>query len=247
MLTMNIIQTRVLLMFLLILSICSIIFSQNRDYSNEVQAITKRSDVQKALAYADAHKDEILTQWRTITEIPAPSGQEAKRAAFVEKLLKSYDLSDIHIDESGNVIGVYKGTGGGPRLVMDAHLDTVFAATTNVKTTIKDGRILAPGCGDDTRNVAALLASIRALKEAGIKTIGDIVFVFTTREEVGLSGAGEFIKRNKDKINFYVALDGGYEGFTYGGIGISWYKFHFTGRGTYAVTDSAIQRNVAAW
>jgi acetylornithine deacetylase/succinyl-diaminopimelate desuccinylase-like protein len=209
----------------------SIFSGPQRDYAGEVRTITSRAEVQKALSYPDTHKAEILAQWRTITEIPAPSGHEAKRAIFVERLLKSYGLSNIHIDESGNVIGVYKGTGGGPRVVMDAHLDTVFSATTNVKTTIKDGRIYAPGCGDDTRNVAALLASIRALKSANIKTKGDIVFVFTTREEVGLSGAAEYIKRNKADINYYVALDGGYEGFTYGGIGINWYKFHFIGPG----------------
>ena len=214
-----------------VLFVASAFSGGQRDFTREVQTITSRPEVQKALAYSDAHKDEILTEWRTITEIPAPSGQEAKRAAFVEKLLRSYGLSDIHIDESGNVIGVYKGTGGGPRVVMDAHLDTVFSATTDVKTTVKDGKIYAPGCGDDTRNVAALLASIRALKNANIKTKGDIVFVFTTSEEVGLSGASEYIKRNKRDINYYIALDGGYEGFTYGGIGINWYKFHFIGPG----------------
>ncbi|HZS43911.1 MAG TPA: M20/M25/M40 family metallo-hydrolase [Blastocatellia bacterium] len=214
-----------------VLFVTAIISGAQRDYNAEVQAITKRPEVEKALAYPDAHKDSILTEWRTITEIPAPSGKEAKRAAFVQKLLKSYGLTDIHIDESGNVIGIRKGTGGGPRVVMDAHLDTVFTDKTDVTTKVKDGRIYAPGCGDDTRNVEALLASIRALNEAKVKTKGDIVFVFTTREEVGLGGAEEYIKRNKEKIDYYVALDGGYEGFTYGGIGINWYKFHFIGPG----------------
>jgi len=224
-------KSRFLLLPVAILLVTSVFSGGQRDFTAEVQSIANRSDVQKALAYPDAHKDQILTEWRMITEIPAPSGQETKRAAFVENVLKAYGLSDIHIDESGNVIGVYKGSGGGPRVVMDAHLDTVFSVTTDVKTTVKDGRMYAPGCGDDTRNVEALLVSLRALKSANIKTKGDIVFVFTTSEEVGLSGAGEYIKRNKKDINYYVALDGGYEGFTYGGIGINWYKFHFIGPG----------------
>src|SRR5438045_4550341 len=32
-------------------------------------------------------------------------------------------------------------------------------------------------------------------------------------------------------INHYIALDGGYEGFTYAGIGINWYRHHFIGPG----------------
>jgi acetylornithine deacetylase/succinyl-diaminopimelate desuccinylase-like protein len=85
--------------------------------------------------------------------------------------------------------------------------------------------------GDDTRNIEALLATIRALDAARIETKGDLVFIFTTEEETGLTGAEQFVKDNKDKIDYYVALDGGFEGFTYAGIGINWYRHHFIGPG----------------
>jgi acetylornithine deacetylase/succinyl-diaminopimelate desuccinylase-like protein len=32
-------------------------------------------------------------------------------------------------------------------------------------------------------------------------------------------------------VDYYIALDGGYEGFTYAGIGINWYRHHFIGPG----------------
>ncbi len=76
-----------------------------------------------------------------------------------------------------------------------------------------------------------MLATIRALDAAKIKTKGDLVFLFTVEEETALRGAEEFVKDNKGRIDAYVALDGGYEGFTYGGIGINWYKHHFVGPG----------------
>ena len=63
------------------------------------------------------------------------------------------------------------------------------------------------------------------------KTKGDLVFVFTTEEETALIGAKQFVKENKGKVDYYVALDGGYEGFTYAGIGINWYRHHFIGPG----------------
>jgi acetylornithine deacetylase/succinyl-diaminopimelate desuccinylase-like protein len=85
--------------------------------------------------------------------------------------------------------------------------------------------------GDDTRNIEALLATIRALDAAQIKTKGDLIFLFTTDEEAGMSGAKQFTRDNKGKVDYYVALDGGYEGFTYAGIGINWYRHHFIGPG----------------
>lgn len=201
------------------------------DYAARVKAIQDNPQVTAATAYIDKNHDSILREWSDITEINAPSGQEKERAAYLEKLLRTYKLQDIHYDGAGNLIAVRKGTGGGPTVVFDAHMDTVFQPGLKIKTTIRDGKIYAPGVGDDTRNVEALLATIRALDEAKVKTKGDLVFVFTTEEETALGGAKFFAKENKGKVDYYIALDGGYEGFTYAGIGINWYRHHFIGPG----------------
>jgi len=110
-------------------------------------------------------------------------------------------------------------------------MDTVFQPGLKIKATVRGGRVYAPGIGDDTRNIEALLATIRALDSANIRTKGDLVFLFTTDEEAGMTGAKQFTKDNKGKIDYYIALDGGYEGFTYAGIGINWYRHHFLGPG----------------
>src|SRR5688500_11293895 len=88
--------------------------------------VLERADVAAALAAVDADREAILAQWCAVTEIPAPSGHEARRADFVEALLNEYALTGLHRDSAGNVIGTRKGTGGGKNIVLDAHLDTVF-------------------------------------------------------------------------------------------------------------------------
>ena len=138
---------------------------------------------------------------------------------------------EVRYDEAGNLIATRKGSGGGPATVFDAHMDTVFQPGLKIKATVREGRVYAPGIGDDTRNIEALLATIRALDAAKIKTQGDLIFLFTTDEEAGMTGAKFYTKENKDKVKYYVALDGGYEGFTYAGIGINWYRHHFVGPG----------------
>jgi acetylornithine deacetylase/succinyl-diaminopimelate desuccinylase-like protein len=201
------------------------------EYIEQVKALTNRSDIQAANDYLDRNHESIMREWIAITEINAPSGQEQPREKYIESLLRKYHLDDIQYDSTGNLIAMRKGTGGGPVIVFDAHLDTVFQPGLQIKATIRDGKIYAPGIGDDTRNIEALLATIRALNEAKIKTKGDLVFVFTVQEETTMNGVRAYVTENKGKIDQYIALDGGYEGFTYAGIGINWYRHHFIGPG----------------
>ena len=200
-------------------------------YDDRVKALLARPDVRAAFAHVERSREAILKEWIAITEINAPSGKEAERAAFIEKLLRGYGSLQVSRDPAGNVVATRKGAGGGPTVVIDAHMDTVFQEGLKIKVEVRGGKLYAPGVGDDTRNVEAMLAAVRALDAANLKTKGDIVFLFTVEEETSFRGVEEFVKANKGRIGQYIALDGGYDGFTYGGIGINWYKHHFVGPG----------------
>lgn len=219
---------RVILLILSIFVILSNVFAQS--YPDQVKTIQADPRVQAAFDHIDKDKDATLSEWIAITEINAPSKHEQERAKFIESILRKHKL-DIRYDSVGNLIATRKGTGGGPVTVFDAHMDTVFQPGLKIKATVREGRVYAPGIGDDTRNIEALLATIRALDAAQIKTKGDIVFLFTTDEEANMTGAKQYTKDNKGKVDYYIALDGGYEGFTYAGIGINWYRHHFIGPG----------------
>ena len=224
---------RIIVALVFCVSVCawgSLVWSQSALPADEVKAIQEDARVKAAFAHIDEDRDAILREWIAITEINAPSKHEQERAKFLETLLRKHNL-DIRYDSAGNLIATRKGTAGKPVTVFDAHMDTVFQPGLQIKATIRDGRVYAPGIGDDTRNIEALLATIRALDAANIKTKGDLVFVFTTDEEAGMTGARQFTKDNKGLVDYYVALDGGYEGFTYAGIGINWYRHHFIGPG----------------
>jgi len=222
---------RIMSVLMLWLLVSMLAQAQSTSYADRVKAIQDDSQVKAANAYIDKNHDSILREWIAIAEINAPSKHEQERARYIESLLRKYKLQEIRYDSAGNLIAVRKGIGGGPRTVFDAHMDTVFQPGLKIKATVRDGHVYAPGIGDDTRNIEALLATIRALDAAKIKTKGDLIFVFTTDEEAGMSGAKAFTKENKGKIDYYIALDGGYEGFTYAGIGINWYRHHFIGPG----------------
>src|SRR2546426_7878300 len=144
-----------------------------QDLTAEARRTMERADVKRAFDHVDAHKDQILAEWIALTEINAPSGKERQRAEAVRKALQSLKLDKVYYDSKGNLIAIRKGTGGAKPVVFDAHLDTVFQEGLRIKAQVRDGKVFAPGVGDDTRNVEALLAAMRALDEAGIQTKAD--------------------------------------------------------------------------
>jgi len=172
-----------------------------------------------------------------ITEVEAPPFKEEKRAKVVAELLRQSGLSDVSIDAEGNVVGVRKGTGGGPLIAIAAHLDTVFPEGTNVKVRQQGNRLYAPGVGDDTRALAVLLTIIRAMEAAKIQTASDILFVGNVGEEGpgDLRGMKYLFQRGpyKDKIKMFISLDpfGPGGDITIGGVGSKRFRVTFKGPG----------------
>ena len=138
--------------------------------------------VSAALEQAEKEVDRAMTEQVELCEIPAPTFAETERAKSVAERMKAYGLTDVTIDEIGNVIGKRPGKGHGPILALGAHMDSVFPAGTDV-TVKKEGNIYrAPGIGDNVSGLRALLQILRCFNDQKIETEGDIWFVGTVGE-----------------------------------------------------------------
>ena len=132
----------------------------------DLEAILASAKIVKTLDDIKADDERAFAEQKRITEIPAPPFKEKVRAEYYQKRMQELGFKDASIDGEGNVIALRKGTGGGrPRLVVSAHLDTVFPEGTDVTVKEKDGAIVAPGIGDDSRGLAAMLSLIKAMNE----------------------------------------------------------------------------------
>jgi tripeptide aminopeptidase len=204
--------------------------------TSAVQRLTSSERFKTAVARLDAEHERIVEETIKITEIEAPPFKEETRAKAYMEMLRAHGLKDIEMDAEGNVMGLRKGTGEGKLVVMSAHLDTVFPAGTNVKVK-RDGDVLtAPGIGDDSHSLATLLAYIRAMDAAGIKTKHDILFVGTVGEEgLGdLRGVRYFFTKGKykDKVQSFFSMDGTNPArLVNGGVGSKRYRVTYTGPG----------------
>jgi tripeptide aminopeptidase len=139
--------------------------------------------IQKLLEAVKADHARSVADMKMLTEIEAPPFHEQKKAETYLARMKAMGLATAAIDSEGNVIGLRKGAGNGPMLLISAHLDTVFPAGTDIKVKEKDGKLLAPGISDDTRGLAVLLSWLKQLNDNHIQTVGDLLIVGNVGEE----------------------------------------------------------------
>jgi acetylornithine deacetylase/succinyl-diaminopimelate desuccinylase-like protein len=149
-------------------------------------------------------------------------------------MLRDAGVDSAWADEVGNVIGLRRGTGGGSVLALAGHLDTVFPPETDVSIRESGDTLFAPGIADDTRGLATVLAVLRALNAAEVRTEGDILFIGNVGEEGegDLRGMKHLFRDGRPRIDAFVSVDGtGDSGITHMGLGSHRYRVTFRGPG----------------
>jgi len=203
-------------------------------YQNEIRQLSKKKCIKKAFQIIEAQRSQTLADHILLTEIEAPPFKEEKRAAQFLKMMKAVGVDSIWIDEVGNVLALRKGKKGNKLVALDAHLDTVFPAGTDVKVKMRGDTIYAPGAADDTRGLAMVIRVLQAMNDAKIETEHDVLFVGSVGEEgLGdLRGVKHLFGEKGVKIDAWIAIDGGSIGRVNNkGLGSHRYRITFNGPG----------------
>ena len=146
----------------------------------------------------------------TISEIPAPTFNEGARARYVHQRLQAINGWDgLELDSIGNVVARRQGEPGKARVMIGAHLDTVFPdpATPVVR---ERGRLVGRGVGDNSVAVAAVLGLAAALQGSPPQGIGDVFLVANVGEEgLGdLRGVRRLLCDYEGHFDAYLAIEG---------------------------------------
>lgn len=177
---------------------------------NETFKILENNPVVKdALKQIKEEEQLTMADQIALTEIEAPPFHEEVRAAYFADRLRELGLTNVRIDREGNVIGIRPGKGNGPRLVLGAHLDTVFPAGTNVKVRREGTKYYAPGISDDARGLAVVLEVLRTLQNFNIQTEGDLLFIGSVGEEGNgdLRGGKYLFSSKEEHIDGFISVD----------------------------------------
>ncbi|WP_373511400.1 M20/M25/M40 family metallo-hydrolase [Persicitalea sp.] len=205
-----------------------------KQYTDQIQALTQKSNVKKALAMFPEREAWTRQNLITLTEIPAPPFMEEKRGRAYADMLRAAGADSVWIDEVGNVLAKRRGKSGKKTVVLEAHLDTVFPEETDVKIKMRGDTLYAPGVGDDTRGLAMVLTILDVMEKTGVETDADVLFIGTVGEEgLGdLRGVKKLFATPGLKIDSYIAIDGlGSTSITHRGLGSHRYLVTFKGPG----------------
>ena len=200
-------------------------------------AAAQQGNLAAAHAKIAADYDTTVAEVIELTEIPAPPFKEAARAARMADKFKALGLENVHIDDVGNVIGIRPGKDRAAKaLMVAAHLDTVFPPDVPIKVRREGDTLHAPGIGDTTVTLAALLAFVRAMEAGSIVPPRDIIFVANVGEEGqgDLRGVRHLFTASplKPRIGDFISFDGSTVGrVTNGAVGSRRYRVAFKGPG----------------
>ena len=159
--------------------------------------------------------------------IPAPSHHEEKRAEFCRDWLLRNGASpeQVRIDEALNVVCEVPGETE-EVIVFMAHTDTVFPDREPMPYHEENGRMLCPGIGDDTANLAVLLMLARYVLTRGLHSRYTVVFAANSCEEGlgNLKGSFQLMKDYGSRTVEVVSFDGYYSGVANDAVGSTRYE-----------------------
>lgn len=194
-----------------------------------------------------------------------PPGDELPAAQFVADELRTVGYEPVVLEsapERGNVIARLEGVGSERPLLLFGHLDVVPAEPEHwtyppFEGVIADGFLWGRGALDMKNVVATQLATVLALKRAGVRPNRDIIYAATADEEAGgTMGVKWLMEEHPDLLDAEYALSefGGFS-MTVGGQrfymcqtgekGVNWLTMRVKGRpghGSMPHPDSAVLR-----
>ncbi|KPJ67189.1 hypothetical protein AMJ44_07320 [candidate division WOR-1 bacterium DG_54_3] len=162
------------------------------------------------------NRRRLIGTFKKLVRIDSLSLKEGRVVRFLQKELRAlrlrfYLAGRVRDGEVGNLVVEVPGRGmKKPRLLLNAHLDTVSPGK-NIKPIERGGYITSDGMtvlgADNKAGVAAILEILRVLKEKKMSH-PPLRVIFTVAEEIGLKGA-KALPEKVLEVDFGITLDGG--------------------------------------
>jgi glutamate carboxypeptidase len=137
-----------------------------------------------------------------------------------------------------NIVARLQGRGGA-RLLLMAHMDTVYLRGMLAKAPfrIEGDRAYGPGIADDKGGNAVIIHTLKLLKASEYQNFGSITVLLNTDEEKGSFGSRDLIQQEAKAADYVLSFEptlGDNETFTMGTSGIAYIQAEITGRASHA-------------
>jgi glutamate carboxypeptidase len=158
-------------------------------------AAALRPAEQRMVATVDAERDRtvsLLERWvdqnsGTMNRAGVSAVRDMVEPEFRQLGFKTEWIDMSGSDRAGHLVARHTGSRRGKRLLLIAHLDTVFEADSPFQRWTRDGdRAHGPGAGDDKGGIVVIVAALRAMQAAGtLKQANVTVFMTGDEEDAG--------------------------------------------------------------
>jgi tripeptide aminopeptidase len=215
---------------------------------SRVTALAQQRPLHEAFRWLHLHGQQMLRWQAELVAIPAPPFGEEERSLWMAEKFREAGLAAVEIDSVGNVFGELDGQSPDlPVVLLSAHLDTVFPASTPLEPVLKDDRLEAPGACDNAAGVIGMLALVHAFVQsftASQMPLGAaLIFVGNVGEEGegDLRGVRAIYRHSRygGRVAAHIVLDGaGAETAVTQALGSRRYQVAITGPGGHSFTDA---------
>lgn len=157
----------------------------------------------------DESQDEIVAFLQRLLQFDSVTGNESKIQAFIVETLEDMSLEidsfepdpealrsypgflepEQSFTDRPNVVGLWRGTGGGKSLLLNGHVDTVpLEALTKwdhapLSGDVHNGKITGRGASDMKGGLAAMTMAVRILQRLRLEPKGDVILEYVVDEE----------------------------------------------------------------
>jgi acetylornithine deacetylase/succinyl-diaminopimelate desuccinylase-like protein len=140
-------------------------------------------------------RDEVVRLLQELIRLDTvnPPGNETAAAELLRGYLEPFGVECVlyaRVPERANLVARIPGHGGGPRLLLLSHTDTVLADPAEWTVDpwsgeLRDGHVWGRGALDMKGQVATSAVAIASLAREGFEPAGDLLFAATADEELG--------------------------------------------------------------
>ena len=196
---------------------------------------------QNAQNFLQTHGNEAYQLLKTMAAIPSPSNHEERRMEFCKQWLESCGAKGVYTDSALNVVCPVGVTKENPVVVFCAHTDVVFPDTDPLPVREHSGRLWAPGVGDDTANLAALMIAAKYVVQEGLRPKNGVgvLFVCNSGEEGmgNLKGSRKLCEDYEGRIQAFCSFDGTLTHVVNRSVGSQRFRVAVTAQGGHSYID----------
>ncbi len=154
-------------------------------------------------------KEKFLSNLVMLGQIPAPSGEESKRAEYISSRFDELGLLDIRIDPVGNCSALMPGKDHYSIFVIASNMDTIFSKTINHNYYVTIDRIIGPGIANNSLGAVSIIKIAEILTAGNFQPDCDILFLELAKTvELGDNeGIKFFLKNETRNIKYFLFLE----------------------------------------